>query len=317
MAIERTLLNIYLPALERSITGDILSMIRFMPAGDSQLNIIAADIYTLTYEFAQDFCNTLSLPKSKEEEDIQAKFRHMLISEESYDKRKYNKKRIFNIVIEGEDAIKRISDLMGDIRHRNGTTILGRYGFFYRTDTTSIIEFPASAPSNKEEAEAQLDIMWNKYKSCGGPLKDSIVYPEDKKDQVERSLVLVKPNVFDAPNDPRLGNVVDAFAKTGMYIIGAKIVTFTTNQAKEFYAPHKNKHFYEELVDFMSNKHSLALLYEGVNVIEEIRKAALGIIRLAYTDSIIENTVHTSENREDFEREYRIINFENNQLPKG
>ncbi|MEW6619713.1 MAG: nucleoside-diphosphate kinase [bacterium] len=314
MASERTLINIYLPALERSLTGDILSLIRFMPEGNSPLDIIAADVYTLTPDFAEDFCETLTLPETKEEKIIQDKFKQMLMSEESYDKRKYNKKRIFNLVIEGEDAISRISNLMGDIRQRNGTTILGRYGVFYKINTDIIIEFPASAPSNKEEADAQLDVMWRKYKSCGGPLKETIVYPDDIKDQVEQSLVVVKPNVFDTPNDPRLGNVVNAFSKTGMYIISAKIITPTTSDMEIFYTPHKHKPFFGELVDFMSNKRSLALLYEGVNVIQEIRKTALGVVRIAYTESIIENTVHTSENKQDFEREYAVINFENNQL---
>ncbi len=316
MSVERTLINIYLPALERSITGDILSMIRFMTEGDAPLNIIAANIYSLTPDFARDFCQTLSLPETKEEKDIQDKFKQMLISEENYDKRKYKRKRVFNVVIEGEDAINRISHLMGDIRHRNGTTILGRYGFFYKTQTDLLIEFPASAPLNKQEAEAQLEIMWHKYKSCSGPLKEAIVYPEDKKGQVEQSLVLIKPNVFNIPHDPRLGNVIDTFSKTGMSIISAKIITPTPEMMREFYIPHKDKPFYGELVDFMSNKCSLALLYEGVNAIQELRAAALGIIRRAYTENILENTVHTSANKEDFEREYKVINFENNQLPE-
>ncbi|MFH1563415.1 MAG: nucleoside-diphosphate kinase [Nitrospirota bacterium] len=316
MSVEKTLVNIYLPALERSVTGDILSMIRFMPEGDAPLNIIAADIYSLTFDFARDFCQTLTLPESKEEKNIQNKFKQILLDEKGYDREKYNKKRVFNVVIEGEDAINRISDLMGDIRQRNGTTILGKYGFFNKTETDLLIEFPASAPSNKQESCAQLELMWGKYKSCGGPLKETIVYPENEKAQVEQSLVIAKPNVFDMPHDPRLGNVVNAFSKTGMSIISAKIITPTPEAMKEFYLPHKNKPFYGELVDFMSNKCSLALLYEGVNVIQEIRKAALCIVRRAYIENIIENTVHTSENKEDFEREYKVINFENNPLPK-
>jgi nucleoside-diphosphate kinase len=291
-------------------------MIRFMPEGNAPLNIIAANVYSLTKDFAEDFCQTLTLAETKEEKDIQDKFKQMLISEENYDREKYNKKRVFNVVIEGEDAINRISNLMGNIRLRNGTTILGKYGFFYKREKDLLIEFPASAPLNKQEADLQLKIMWGKYKSCSGPLQETIVYPEDKKNQVEQSLVLIKPNVFDMPNDPRLGNVVNAFSKTGMYIIGAKIIIPTKETMREFYLPHKNKPFYGELVDFMSNKYSLALLYEGVNVIQEIRKAALGIIRRAYSENIIENTVHTSENKEDFEREYKVINFEDNQLPE-
>lgn len=318
MAIERTLINIYLPALERSITGDILSMIRFMPELETQLKIIGADVYILTSELAEALCETLPKKVYGEDKEIQNRFKEMLTSEKNYDKKKYKFKRLFNLVIEGEDAVTKISQIVGDVRIRNGTSIMGRYGFCKQATTGEIlyVEFPVSAPSSVEEANAQIDLLWNKYKHLGGPLKDGFIYPDDKKDKVNSSVVIIKPNVFNNPHDPRVGDVINAISRVGMYIIGAKILVFSREQAEEFYAPHKGKHFYEELINFMSGKESLALLYEGVNAREEIRKTALGVIRDAYADSLTENTVHTTETEEDFEREYRVVNFRNNQLPK-
>ncbi len=318
MAIERTLVNIYLPALERSITGTIISILRFMSETETQLDIIGADVYNFTDDFVLEFCKTLTEKKLREEQQIQEKFKEFLLSEESFNRKKYKMRRVFNIVLEGEDAISRVNNLMGDIRVRNGITIYGRYGFYKKDENDRIIavEFPASAPANGEEAEAQLDLMWNSYKLFGGPLEDSIVYAPGKMQFVERSVLIVKPNAFERPNDPRMGNVIDAISRTGMYIIGAKVQVPSQEQMMEFYAAHKGKPFFDSLVSFMSAKRSLALLYEGIHARQEIRDAALTVVREAYSDSKLENTVHTSENEADFEREFAAVNFQDNQLPE-
>jgi len=317
MATERTLLNIYLPALERSITGDIFSMIRFMPEMETQLKIIGVNIYALTTELAKALCRTLPGKLRGEDKEIQNRFKEMLTSERNYDHQKYNYKRLFNIVLEGENAVANVNQIVGDVRIRNGTSIMGRYGFFKQSTLGEIlhVEFPVSTPSSLHEAEEQIDLLWRQYKYLGTPLKGLVRYSEEEKNKVEYSIVIIKPNVFNNPHDPRIGDVINATSRAGMYIIGAKVINFTRTQAEEFYAHHRDKSFFGELVDFMSGKEALALLYEGVNAIEKIRKTALTVIRNAYADSLTENTVHTTEKKEDFEKEYRIINFENNQLP--
>lgn len=315
MTIERTLVNIYFSALERSITGDLISMIRFLQEPDSRLEIIAANIFKMDQEFANDFCKTLIPKKDIKEEIIQEIFKEFLRSESNYDKKKYNYKRVFNLVIEGKDAIRRISKILGDIRIRNGVTILGRYGFFQVSEDNKFIipEFPASVPANKEEADAQIDLMWNKCKDKGGHLENSIVYSEDK-DKVENSLAIIKPNALEASYDPRIGDVINAISMTGMNIVGVKIQIPTKEQMEQFYIVHKDRHFFKELVNFMSRKRSLALLYEGVGALSKIREAALSAIRHAYSDSILENTIHTSDSQESFLREVEVVNFPENNL---
>lgn len=316
MAEERTLLNVYSPALERSITGSIISMLSFLPEFGSELNIIGADVYGFTADLAQDFCQTLTERETSEEREIQDKFKKMLLSERGYNRRKYRNHRVFSLVVEGKNAIEKVKEILGDIRFRDGVTILGRYGFLSRAKDRRIlaIEFPASAPLNRQEAEAQIELTWDKHKSCGSPLENVIVYSPGEKTSVEHSVVLVKPNAFNQSNDPRLGDVMDAISRTGMYITGAKVQSPTHEQMEEFYAPHKGKEFFERLVNFMSGKKSIALLYEGVKARQKIRETALTVIREAYSDTLLENTVHTSENEEDFQREYRAIKFDINEL---
>ncbi len=315
MAIERTMVNIYLPALERSITGTIIRMIRFMPEVTHQLQIVGADVYNFKEDISEDFCNTLIPKKDPEEEAVQKKFKEWLIKY-TFPSQKYQMYRVFNLVIEGEDAVARIARLMGDIRIRNGITILGKFGFVGYDDQGELreVEFPASAPANLTEAQAQIELFWNKYKSYGGPLKNSINYLPDDESKVERSVVIIKPNAFEASYDPRLGDVIDTISRTGTYIVGAKIQMPTQEQMEEFYAVHQGKHFFEKLVKFMSNKKSLALLYEGVDAISQIRTTALSIIRHTYAESMLENTIHTSENKVDFEREFKALRFEKNNI---
>lgn len=316
MAVERTVVNIYPSALERSITGAIMSMIRFMPELSTQLRIIGANIYNLSPDLAREICKTLPKRKRGEDKELQNRFKEMLTSETNYDQNKYKLKRLFNLVIEGENAVAKVKQIVGDVRIRNGVSIMGRYGFFRQTTMGEIlcVEFPVSTPSTPEEAEAQIDLLWNRYKSLCGPLTEAIIYPPDKREMIERSLVIIKPNVFTNTHDPRLGDVIDAISRAGMYIIGAKVQILSRAQTKRFYSHHQDKPFFGELVDFMSDKKSLALLYEGVNAIKEIRNAAMNVIRDAYADSITENTIHTSESREDFLKESSIVNFTDNQI---
>ncbi len=310
---ERTMVNIYSEALERSITGAILSMIRFMSEEDKPLTIIGTDIYKLTNNLASDFCNTLQPVETKDEKDLQGVFKEMLLDENGFDKSKYNTRRVLNLVIEGEDVIERVNRLVGDIRYRNGTTILGRFGFFNEKNK-EISEFPVSCPSCKNEAKAQIELFWNKYKHLGGPVQDTIRYPDERIKDVNETCVIIKPNAFEKSHDPRAGDVIDILSKTGMFIIAAKIQIPTREQMEEFYTPHKEKHFFKDLINFMSGRRSLGLLYEGINAREEIRKTAITIIRDNYIDSLTENTIHASENEDDFIREKKTLDFETNVL---
>ena len=303
---ERTLVNIYSSALERSITGAIIGMLRFMEKPDDPLVMIAADIYNFTPELTKGLAETFTEKREEERAELLA---------HKFSRIKYRYPRMLSLVIEGKNAIARVKRIMGKVNVRDGTTILGRFGFFHLVDKKNISEFPASCPQNKDEAEAQIELIWKKYKDLGGPLSTSINYSSKEQGMVYSTVVLIKPNAFEKPYDPRPGGVIDMIARTGMYIVGAKVIVPTEEEMMEFYIPHKEKGFYQELVKFMSRKPSLALLYEGVNARAQIRETALSLVRLVYTDNITENTIHTSDTPEDFIREKGVINFAQNPLP--
>jgi nucleoside-diphosphate kinase len=130
---------------------------------------------------------------------------------------------------------------------------------------------------------------------------------------VERTLIVVKP---DGVRRGLVGEVISRFERKGFRIVSLKMLRMTREKAEEFYSVHRGKHFFNDLVSFITSGPVVAMIIEGDSAIEvarlmigstDGRKAAPGTIRGDYSLSIQENVVHASDSRESFEREYRII----------
>ncbi|MCE4599124.1 MAG: nucleoside-diphosphate kinase [Desulfurococcales archaeon] len=130
---------------------------------------------------------------------------------------------------------------------------------------------------------------------------------------VEKTLVLVKP---DGVSRGLVGEVISRFERKGFRIKALKMLRMTREQAEEFYSVHRGKHFYNDLVDFITSGPIVAMILEGDSAIEVVRlmigatdgrKAAPGTIRGDYSLSIQNNIVHASDSRESYEREVKVI----------
>ena len=100
--------------------------------------------------------------------------------------------------------------------------------------TVRYFEPAVMAALNEKEAEAKLKV-WAQYSdSDGGILENVIAYPAGQAP--ERTLVLIKPDNFKFPTG-RPGNVIDFFSRTGLYIIGVKVLHMSIAQALDFYGP--------------------------------------------------------------------------------
>ncbi len=117
----------------------------------------------------------------------------------------------------------------------------------------------------------------------------------------ERTLSIIKP---DAVEKNVIGLIISRFEKSGLKIIGAKMLRLTKDRAKEFYAVHKDKPFYEELTTYMSSGPIVVQVLEGDNAIATNRKvmgatdpkkADKGTIRADFATSIDKNSVHGSD----------------------
>ena len=115
---------------------------------------------------------------------------------------------------------------------------------------------------------------------------------------------MVKP---DATSKGYTGGIIDMMIKGGFSIKAMKWTKLTAEQAGEFYAVHKERPFYGELVAFMSSGPIVAAILEKENAVEDFRtligatnpaNAAEGTIRKKYAASIGENAVHGSDSDE-------------------
>lgn len=125
----------------------------------------------------------------------------------------------------------------------------------------------------------------------------------------ERTLSIIKP---DAVINGHIGEILTRFERKKFKIVAMKMVSLTTDQARAFYAVHKERSFYEDLVAFMTEGPVIVIVLEGEDVVNQNRKlmgatnpkeAAVGTIRRDFSESIDRNTVHGSDNLENAKRE--------------
>ncbi|HLU61263.1 MAG TPA: nucleoside-diphosphate kinase [Gammaproteobacteria bacterium] len=118
---------------------------------------------------------------------------------------------------------------------------------------------------------------------------------------LERTLSIIKP---DGVAKNIIGEVYSRFEKAGLKIVAAKMLHLSEEQAKEFYAVHKERPFYNDLVKFMISGPVMVQVLEGENAIAKNREvmgatnpkdAAPGTIRADFAETVDENVVHGSD----------------------
>ena len=118
---------------------------------------------------------------------------------------------------------------------------------------------------------------------------------------MERTLSIVKP---DAVAKNVIGKIYDRFESVGLRIVACKMLRLSRDQAEAFYAVHRERPFYSELVEYMSSGPVLVQVLEGENAIKVNREvmgatdpaqAAAGTIRADFAESVQANAVHGSD----------------------
>ena len=125
----------------------------------------------------------------------------------------------------------------------------------------------------------------------------------------ERTLSIIKP---DAVGKNHIGEILARFEKAGLKIVAAKMVHLKPADAQQFYAVHKERPFYNDLVGFMTTGPVLVSVLEGEGAVGKHRdimgatnpaQAAEGTIRKDFAASIDENAVHGSDSAENAKTE--------------
>ncbi len=121
---------------------------------------------------------------------------------------------------------------------------------------------------------------------------------------IEYTLSIIKP---DAVAKNVIGKIYSRFEKAGLRVIAAKMLQLSRTQAEQFYALHKQRPFFKDLVDFMITGPVMIQVLEGENAImvnrelmgaTDPKKAAPGTIRADFASTVDENAVHGSDGPE-------------------
>ena len=116
-----------------------------------------------------------------------------------------------------------------------------------------------------------------------------------------RTFTMIKPDAF---SNGYSGAILDQVIKAGFKIVALKLTKLSSEKAGEFYAIHKARPFFGELVEFMSSGPIIAAILEKDNAVEDFRKligatdpakAEAGTIRKLYAQSVGENAIHGSD----------------------
>jgi|SRR5690606_545851 nucleoside-diphosphate kinase len=135
----------------------------------------------------------------------------------------------------------------------------------------------------------------------------------------ERTLSIIKP---DAVAKNVIGEILSRFEKDGLKIVAAKMTHLSREQAEGFYAEHKGRPFFNDLVGFMTSGPVVIQVLEGDNAIARNRElmgatnpqeAAAGTIRADFAETIDANAVHGSDSPAAADREIKYF-FDDKEL---
>ena len=138
---------------------------------------------------------------------------------------------------------------------------------------------------------------------------------------VELTLSIIKP---DGIQKNLIGEIYSRFEKAGLEIVASKMMHLTNDQAEGFYAIHRERPFFNDLVRYMTSGPVQVQVLQGESAIDSNRKimgatnpseAAAGSIRADFADSIEENIVHGSDGPETAAQEIKLF-FNNDEICK-
>jgi nucleoside-diphosphate kinase len=139
---------------------------------------------------------------------------------------------------------------------------------------------------------------------------------------IERTFSIIKP---DAVAKNIIGEVYHRFECAGLHIIAAKMLHLSQEQAAGFYAEHKGKPFYDNLLKFMTSGPIVVQVLEGQDAVRRHRellgatdpeKAQAGTIRADHAISVTQNAVHGSDSQESAAREIAFFFTDDEVCPR-
>ncbi len=224
------LINPY--SISKSRTGGIIGRL----VTRTGLDIVAARMYAPSAELAEKFAALVA-----DTPDVPAEERAVL---SEYVKTHYapdakgGRRRALLLLFEGEDAISRVRQAIGELKPNSdaGESVRDSFGDYVKNNDGSVryVE-PAVMSARSAETVAATLKLWSSYAAVdGGLIKDAADVA--KGETIQQTLVILKPDNFRFPS-ARIGNIIDLFSASGLRIVAAKIHRMSVSEAEEFYGP--------------------------------------------------------------------------------
>ena len=223
--------------LAKSRTGGILARL----ITRTGLELVAARMFGASQPLVEEYSKVVISANDPQDRKVQQLIHDYILHDLGPDPKTGRRRRCMMLLFRGEDAVRKVRSVVGNISHvsRSGESIRDTFGDYVLDEKDAVRYFEPAvlAAPNAEEAEVKLK-LWARYSDAdGGVLEECVEHPAGAP--VERTLVLIKPDNFRFATG-RPGNVIDFFSRTGLYIVGIRVLHMSTAQAMEFYGPVKD-----------------------------------------------------------------------------
>ncbi len=331
-------------SMRKSRSGGIIARL----ISRTGLDLVAARMFAPSQDLARRYAETIVSETEPKHRATQELIREYALKNFTGEKQGQHA-RVLVLVFRGSDAAEKMRNTVGHISHEetSGETIRDTFGDYITDDSGKVTYFEPAVVAAFDPKSIERDLkLWAEFSDRdGGILEQAVQFPAGA--QVEKTLVLIKPDNFKFPN-VRPGGVIEVFSRTGLYIVGFKVHRMSVAQAEQFYGPvlpvlqdklghSKGRDAWEDIVQFMAgarpsdtlpekreepgSEKCIALVYQGENAVSKIRevlgptdpaKAPPGSIRKEFGQTIMINAAHASDSVENAKREMGIVRPEEN-----
>jgi nucleoside diphosphate kinase len=275
-------------SLYKSRTGGILSRL----ITRTGLDLADIRMFAPSAELIKEYAETIVSAHDNHDRKIQELLKEYVLHNLAPDPKTGRRRRVMMLLFRGDEAVRKVRSVVGNLSpdRRGGETIRDTYSDLIIDDDGSVRYFEPAvlAAPNPEEADRKLK-LWTHYSDHDGGILENVI-PYAAGETGERTLVLIKPDNFRFATG-RPGNVIDFFSRTGLFIVGAKVLRMSTAQAMEFYGPVR-EFLRTKLKDGVSAKAKDLLEKEfGFKISPEDQKSLGDILGPLQGDSQFDNIV--------------------------
>jgi nucleoside diphosphate kinase len=331
-------------SMRKSRTGGIVGRL----ISRTGLDLVGGRMFAPSPELAKHYAETIVTETDPRHRATQELIREYVLKNFTGEKNGQQARVLF-LIFRGPDAVERIHRTVGHIVHErtSGETIRDTYGDYITDDSGKVTYFEPGVLAAFDPKAVERDLkLWAEFSDRDGGILDQVITFSPEAN-VEKTLVLIKPDNFKFPN-LRPGGVIEVFSRSGLNIIGFKVHCMSVAQAEEFYAPvlpilekklgaKSGREAWESVVEFMAGRKpsecspeqrdipgsekSIAIVYQGEDAVRKIRdvlgptdpaKAPPGSIRREFGQTIMINAAHASDSAENAKREMAIIQADEN-----